>query len=159
MNLHAQRRTGPALAILRQALALAEPGGYIRSFVDEGQAMAALLTEFCAASSSKSTPRDAETEKLVAYAYNLLSTFPDLNSPTPPIPNPQSRIPDLIEHLSERELEILRLVAAGKTNKAIAEELFLATGTVKKHLNNIFGKLGAQTRTECVAQARALHLL
>jgi len=161
LNLYAQRQTGPALAALRQALALAEPGGYVRSFVDEGPAMAALLTEFCAASSSKF--RDAETEKLIAYAQKLLTAFPDIElfvtSQSPNLRSPNLQSPDLIEQLSERELEILRLVAAGKTNKAIAEALFLATGTVKKHLNNIFGKLAVQNRTECVARARALRLL
>ena len=65
----------------------------------------------------------------------------------------------LIEVLSERELEVLRLVALGKSNQQIADELALATGTVKKHLNNIFGKLNAQNRTECVARARELNLL
>ncbi len=65
----------------------------------------------------------------------------------------------MAEALSERELEILRLVAAGKSNQQVADALILATGTVKKHLNNIFGKLGVQSRTQCVAKARELNLL
>ncbi|MBN2003650.1 MAG: hypothetical protein JXA21_09865 [Anaerolineae bacterium] len=161
LNLYAQKQTGPALAALRQALSLAEPGGYIRSFVDEGPAMAALLAEFCTASSLKF--RDAETEKLIAYAQKLLTAFPDtdlfVTSQSPNLRSPNFQSPDLIEPLSARELEILHLVAAGKTNKAIGAELFLATGTVKKHLNNIFGKLSVQNRTACVARARELHLL
>jgi LuxR family maltose regulon positive regulatory protein len=65
----------------------------------------------------------------------------------------------LIEPLTERELELLRLVAAGYTNQEMAQELFLAIGTVKKHLNNIFGKLAVGSRTQAVARARELDLL
>jgi LuxR family maltose regulon positive regulatory protein len=65
----------------------------------------------------------------------------------------------LIEPLSERELEVLRLVATGKSNRQVADELILATGTVKKHLNNIYGKLQVNNRTQCVARARELRLL
>jgi len=65
----------------------------------------------------------------------------------------------LIDPLSERELEILRLVASGKSNQEIAAELYLAVGTVKKHISNIFGKLNVDSRTRCIAQARELHLI
>jgi LuxR family maltose regulon positive regulatory protein len=65
----------------------------------------------------------------------------------------------LIEPLSTRELEVLRLVAAGKSNGQIARELVLALGTVKRHVSNICGKLEARSRTECVARARELGLL
>ena len=61
--------------------------------------------------------------------------------------------------LSERELEVLRLVATGMSNRDIAQELVLATGTVKKHINNIFTKLDVRSRTQAVAQARELGLL
>jgi LuxR family maltose regulon positive regulatory protein len=64
-----------------------------------------------------------------------------------------------VEHLSERELEVLRLVAAGRSNRQIADELFVALGTVKAHVHAICGKLGAQNRTEAVALARAAGLL
>ena len=65
----------------------------------------------------------------------------------------------LIEPLSERELEVLRLLSEGKSNQAIANELVLATGTVKRHLYNIFGKLNVSSRTQCTARARELGLL
>jgi LuxR family maltose regulon positive regulatory protein len=75
------------------------------------------------------------------------------------IRNPKSEIQNLIEPLSPREIELLRLVAAGQTNQEIAQELFLAIGTVKKHLNNIFGKLGVSSRTQAIARGRELELL
>ena len=65
----------------------------------------------------------------------------------------------LVEPLSERELEILELVAAGKSNEEIAQTLIIALGTVKKHINNIYGKLGVHSRTQALAQAKALNLL
>ncbi len=103
------------------------------------------------------------------YIYKLLSAFPvemeatqsrgsgesSLFSP----PLPRSPAPLLVEPLSLRELELLRLVAAGLTNQEIAQKLFLAIGTVKKHLNNIFGKLGTQNRTQAIVRARDLDLL
>ena len=68
-------------------------------------------------------------------------------------------VPGLPEALSERELEVLKLIEAGRSNKEIADVLFLALGTVKKHTSNIFGKLGVESRTQAVARARELRLL
>jgi len=65
----------------------------------------------------------------------------------------------LIDPLSDRELEVLQLVAEGLSNHEIAQKLVVTVGTVKKHLNNVFGKLDAQNRTQAVARARALNLL
>ncbi len=65
----------------------------------------------------------------------------------------------LLDPLSERELEILRLVAQGLSNGAIAERLFVTLGTVKKHLNNIYGKLGVESRTQAIASAREMNIL
>ena len=70
-----------------------------------------------------------------------------------------SRTQPLIEPLSERELQVLHLLSAGKSNQEIAGELVLATGTIKRHLNNIFGKLNVSSRTQCAARARELGLL
>ena len=87
------------------------------------------------------------------YVSRLLSEFERMAGPSPSYQQP------LIEPLSERELEVLRLVAAGKSNQDIAAQLFLSTGTVKSHLNHIFGKLNVESRTQCVARARELKLL
>ena len=65
----------------------------------------------------------------------------------------------MIEPLSERELEVLRLIAAGLSNREIADELFIALGTVKRHINNTYGKLQVRRRTEAVARAHALYLI
>jgi LuxR family maltose regulon positive regulatory protein len=61
--------------------------------------------------------------------------------------------------LSERELEVLRLIAAGLSNREIAEELYIAVGTVKRHINHIYGKLGVHSRTQALVRARELNLL
>lgn len=95
--------------------------------------------------------------------------FDDLRPPEhsrtlePPQPPRQRRLPaaseTLLEPLSDRELEILELVATGRSNREIASELYVATGTVKAHINNIFRKVSVRSRTEAVARARELHLL
>jgi LuxR family transcriptional regulator, maltose regulon positive regulatory protein len=72
---------------------------------------------------------------------------------------PVSRSPGLVELLSERELDVLRLIAEGHSNQAIADRLIIAVSTVKKHVNNIYGKLDVQSRTQALARARELHLL
>ncbi len=130
-----------ALAALKQALALAEPHGFMRVFLDEGVPMAQLL-------------RHARSHGFaLQYITKLLSGFSKTGEDPPDISQP------LIEPLSERELEIVRLVTEGKSNQQIADTLIITRGTVKKHLNNIFGKLSVQSRTQCVARARELKLL
>ena len=92
------------------------------------------------------------------YVTKLLAAFdpavPDTNGASPPV----HMIGD-IESLSERELEVLRLIAEGASNREIAEDLFISVGTVKKHINNIFLKLDAHSRTQAAAIARDLELL
>jgi LuxR family maltose regulon positive regulatory protein len=129
-----------ALTCLEKALFLAEQEGYVRVFLDEGEPMAILL-------------QHAATKGVhPAYVRRLLSAAFSADKRT-------TLTQPLIEPLSGRELEVLRLVAEGKSNQQIANALVIATGTVKKHLNNIFGKLGVQSRTHCVARARELRLL
>jgi DNA-binding NarL/FixJ family response regulator len=81
------------------------------------------------------------------------------NLPTQELAAPQPAAQPLVEPLSERELEVLDLIAAGLTNREIAKRLFIAHGTVKRHINNIYSKLQARHRTEAIARARDLGLL
>lgn len=126
-----------ALVFLAEALTLAEPEGYVRTFVDLGEPMAALLQE--------ATARGMATE----YVRKLLAASAPLH------PSPSA----LIETLSERELDVLRLLAEGQTNQEIAQALCVSVNTVKTHLKNVYGKLGVNTRREAAAKARKLGLL
>jgi LuxR family maltose regulon positive regulatory protein len=139
--LNGQGEIQSALENIELALSLAEPQGYVRVFLDQGARMEDLLHKVHPRSSAGEYAR----EMLHAISGRTLESLPDLQS--------------LVDPLSERELEVLRHVAAGKSNRQIAEDLFLATGTVKKHISNISSKLNAQNRTQCVARARELGLL
>jgi LuxR family maltose regulon positive regulatory protein len=136
-----------ALAAIKNALTLAEPEGFVQTFVDEGPPMAHLLYE---ALSSGMAPE---------YVSRLLAAFP-LAEPEPVAPTvAQPQESGLIEPLSERELEVLQLVAEGLTNQKIAARLFLSLNTVKGHTRNIYGKLNVHSRTQAVARSRQLGLL
>jgi len=144
-----ERLADPATADeeLGRALSRAEPEGYVRTFIDEGAPLAALLGR--AAASGARAP----------YATRLLEAMGIHGTEKPARAVGPVTAPGLHEALSEREMEILRLVEAGRSNKEIADVLFLAIGTVKKHTSNIFGKLGVESRTQAVARARALGIL
>jgi LuxR family maltose regulon positive regulatory protein len=134
---------------LGEALALAEPAGCIRIFVDEGRPMAHLLAEAAARGVAPTY-----TRRLLA-AFEAEQPVSEDSSPRHPIPPAQP----LIEPLSQRELEVLQLIAQGLSNQQISERLFLALDTVKGHSRKIFGKLQVQRRTQAVARARELGLL
>jgi LuxR family transcriptional regulator, maltose regulon positive regulatory protein len=136
-----------ALHPLGRALALAEPEGYRRVFVDEGGRMRELL-------------RHAAARGLAGeYTRRVLSAFEE---PAPAVPTPTGARPGgdgAVQSLTERELEVLRLIAAGLRNQEIAEQLSISAATVKRHIANAYGKLGAGHRTEALVRARALKLL
>jgi LuxR family maltose regulon positive regulatory protein len=135
-------------------LALAESEGYVRIFVDEGEPMRLLLVDF---RSRLAKQAHGEGHKLIGYADKLLAVFAQMSAiPQSTVSNSQST---LIEPLSQRELEVLRLIAQGLSNDEISKRLFLALSTVKGHNLKIFGKLQVQNRTEAVARARELGLL
>jgi LuxR family maltose regulon positive regulatory protein len=140
----AENDTDQALKILDQALNLAEPRGFFRLFVDEGPFMARLLYD--------ALDRGITSD----YVNRLLAAFP----PTEPDGGkPQPDQSGLVEPLSDRELEVLQLIAAGLTNPEIASRLFLSVHTVKTHTRNIYGKLNVHNRTQAIARSQQLGLL
>jgi LuxR family maltose regulon positive regulatory protein len=153
--LQMQGDTAQALAVLERALSLAEPEGYVRTFVDMGEPMRLLLSEFRLWFGDQRRQVSAlDPARLITYTDALLEAFPESES------RPGTgRIENLVDPLSKRETEVLRLVAAGLTNQEIADELVVALSTVKSHTNSIYDKLGVKNRTQAIAQARALNLL
>jgi LuxR family maltose regulon positive regulatory protein len=152
--LRAQGESAAALEAQGRALALAEPEGYVRIFADEGAPMAELLHVAAARGIAPGYVEkllDAcgelriENEELKNAGARSLSQFSILNAQ--------------FEALSARELEVLRLMAAGDDNTQIAQALIVAISTVKSHVNHIFGKLGARNRVEAVRRAQELGLL
>ncbi len=152
--LHAHGDKSEAVQLLGDALALAEPGGFTRTFVDEGTPMSQLLAEA------------AVRGNMRAYAGKLLSAFEAekrMSAGESPLHPPGSLTASspqpLIEPLSRRELEVLQLIAQGLSNQEIGRTLYLALDTVKGHNRKIFDKLQVQRRTEAIARARELGLL
>jgi len=136
-----------ALAALAEALSLAEPGGFVRVFVDEGQPMARLLRQ---AASQGVAP---------AYVARLLAAF-DAAGPEEMVPGDQrGPAQPLIEPLSEREMEVLRLLAIGMSNPEIADDLVVAVSTVHSHCKSIYGKLNVHRRWDAVQRAQELGLI
>jgi LuxR family maltose regulon positive regulatory protein len=158
----AQSNRPRALAALERALALAEPECYLRIFVDEGEPMQLLISDFRNLHRAVDTVQvltiATHAHPLLEYVDRILDFF------TPLIKNiPQSKIVNqeakMIEPLTDRELEILRLIAEGHSNTEISQRLYLALSTVKGHNLRIFNKLQVQNRTEAVARAREFGLL
>jgi len=144
-----------AVAALAEALTLACPQGYARVFADEGAPMRALLGRLIAA-------QRAEQSRARRVPPGCLARIMQAFDPAP-APGSGRRaasvVPGLAEPLTDRELEVLRLLAAGKSNQRIAHDLVVALDTVKKHVTHVLGKLGAANRTEAVARARDLGLI
>jgi LuxR family maltose regulon positive regulatory protein len=147
--LQASGERDKAAQALRDALVLAEPAGFIRLFVDEGLPMAHLLSR---ASASGIMP-DYIGKVLAAFDAEKQKRADTSSRPAASPSQP------LLEPLSQRELEVLHLIAQGLSNQEIGARLFLALDTVKGHNRSIFGKLQVQRRTEAIARARELGLL
>ena len=141
LALRAQGSTTEAITTLEEALSLAEPGGYVRVFVDEGPAMAELLQKVL--DQKVDVPRAYVKKLLLAFRLSKLLETDE----------------GLVELLSERELEVMGLIAAGLSNKKISEELTVSVSTVKTHISHIYSKLDVHSRTKAVARAKELSLL
>jgi LuxR family transcriptional regulator, maltose regulon positive regulatory protein len=137
-----QADRGRALKLLEQAVVLAEPTGFVRTFLDEGQPLAGLLLEL----TRRGGPASASAARLLG-GFGVAAESGA--RPAPALPEP----------LTDRELEVLRLLAAGLSNEEMAGRLQVTYGTVKTHVHHILGKLGADSRVRAVALARELQLL
>ncbi len=142
-----------ALAALSEAVRLGEPEGYLRSFVEEGEAMAVLLCQL----------REEQSQiGLTPYLDRVLAAFPKqhlAHTSQPKRMAKQTLAQSLQEPLSERELQVLQLLAQGASNQEIAQTLVITVDTVKRHVSHIFVKLGVQNRVQAVRQAQKLGLL
>jgi len=140
MALQAQGRMDQALTALDRALSLAEPQGYVRMFIDEGAPMGKLLRQAVARGIA------------LDYVSKLLAALENETKD-------ERRTTELVEPLSERELEVLRFLTTHLSSTEIAEELFISVNTVRSHMKSIYGKLDVHTRREAVARAQDLGLL
>jgi LuxR family maltose regulon positive regulatory protein len=141
MALQAQGDVDQAISALEHLLSLAEPEGYVRTFLDEGEPMARLL-------------RRAISEGVApGYAARLLGVFNEEAASV------SSAMDKLVEPLTDREMDVLRLIVAGLSNPEIAEELVIAVSTVKSHVNHIYGKLDVENRIQAADRARTLGLV
>jgi LuxR family transcriptional regulator, maltose regulon positive regulatory protein len=147
-----------ALAALIEALRLAAPEGYLRVFLDEGAPMAGLLGTLA---TSPAKARAVATAPLArAHLDRLIQAFARHGQPVLARPRPGGAMaPGLVEPLSPRELEVLALLADGRSNQAIADTLVISLDTVKRHVSHVLDKLGAANRTQAVSRARELRLL
>jgi LuxR family maltose regulon positive regulatory protein len=140
---HSRRDLAAALADLERALALAENDQQVMLFVGKGRPMEELLTEAL----RQGLPH-------ASYAQCVLDRFPS----APVVPRPAT-LPGLAEPLTEREIEVLRLMADSLTYEAIAQRLVISVNTVRYHVKGLYGKLGASSRADAIARGRELHLI
>ena len=147
-------REDAALGILLQSLTLAEPEGYVRIFVDEGEAMRLLFVDFRSWIEKQSGDRTYPHRE---YVNKILAAFAPSQTALASTTKKMQQS-ELIEPLSQRELEVLQLICQGLSNQEICRRLFLALDTVKGHNRRIFEKLDVHRRTEAIARARELNL-
>ncbi len=145
LALQAQEKREQALKTLGSALSVAEPEGYIRLFLDEGTPMLVLLRQAYACQIAP------------GYVVTLLEAAGEQVRPAPP--RSTSRSSQLLDSLTAREREVLRLLGDGASNREIADHLVLSVNTVKKHVWNLCGKLGVQGRAQAIAKVRTLQLV
>lgn len=143
----AAKDTNEGLVFLTDALTMAQSAKFTRVFLDKGKALIPLLH------------MAASKQVLPEYAQTLLALFEGAIPAMPTSAISEQGDSWLVEAISEREIEVLQLLADGRTNKEIAQAMFVSVNTVKSHLKSIFGKLNVKNRREAVSQARVLHLI
>jgi LuxR family maltose regulon positive regulatory protein len=157
-----------ALQAIGRAVSLAEPEGYVRMFVDEGQPAASLLTRLLKSPlrSGVAAQEAVARQSNKNYIRGLLGAFNSAARTTagtlhasPPTVYDLPAQQGLVEPLSARELEVLKLVAAGLSTQEVASRLIITPGTLRNHLKSIYGKLDAHSRVQAVGRARELGLL
>lgn len=148
--------------LLRQA----QPAGFVRTLLDAGPALRPLIDDCRLYMTAGLLDNPGPAEAIRSYMTHVLAAFshefpsnPALTTTVLPTATQHAARSTVVEPLSEREVEVLRLVADGLSNQQIADRLIITVGTVKRHLNNIFGKLGVSSRTQALNQARALAFL
>jgi LuxR family maltose regulon positive regulatory protein len=146
--LQALGKKSEATAALKDALSLAEPEGFVRIFVDQGRAVEELL---------EMTRKEEEDKTIVAYIDRLLEAYTHIPGMEESDPSRQKR--HIIEPLSDREMEVLRLLPTGLSSTEMAEELTISVNTLRTHLKNIYAKLDVHSRYEAIERARETGLL
>jgi LuxR family maltose regulon positive regulatory protein len=153
LAMQAAGQHGEAVSELAEALSLARPYGFIRTFADEGAPMAALLRRLLNTHPRSSTGSTAtQLRHQVARIQQAMGASTRAQQPAIPVAG-------LVDELTRRELEVLRLIAEGRHNREIAQDLFVTIDTVKKHASHILAKLDATSRTHAVVRARELGLI
>jgi LuxR family maltose regulon positive regulatory protein len=160
LALQAQGSITPALAPLERALALAEHEGYVRIFVDNGKSMAELLKRL------EAKDRTLRRKQYILKLLSAIDIHEGIHPPDSDLPyvsmviNRSTSSPQpLIEQLSERELEVLRLLRTDLKGPEIARELMVSLSTIRTHTQNIYAKLGVNDRRAAVRRAEELNLL
>jgi LuxR family maltose regulon positive regulatory protein len=155
LGLAASGEEAAAVAALADAHTLACPQGYVRVFADEGAPMTALLARLIAAQRSGG----AAAEVPLGYLARLQRALGTQDTGSDAGQGDVTVVPALVDQLTRRELEVLEMLATGRSNRVIAGQLVVTLDTVKKHVSHLLGKLGAANRTEAVARARELGLI
>ena len=155
----ALRQPDRAFADLHRAIELAAPEGYVRSILDAGEGLKLLLADFRLWIEKQAIERETK-QRVVGHTDRLIATLaPAAYAAAASISQPPSTAENLIEPLSDRELDVLRLLAEGLTNQEIGQQLYISLPTVKTHTANIYGKLGVNSRRDAVLRARALGII
>jgi LuxR family maltose regulon positive regulatory protein len=158
LALQAEHQSSDALAALERALALAQPDGYVRLFLDEGASMKALLSELLKTRRKGGSKGKRLTS--LTYVRRLLAAFEAPHTSTgPSVEHGSQSGQSLYVGLTTREREVLKLIAEGLSNREIAARLFIATSTVKGYVHSLLRKLEVDSRTKAISRARELHLL